>query len=297
MFSVALGGRYVTAKNTYNGYIKEIQINAPVAYGGMQPAGTYVRTVGTLTGQSTALEPYAAALDAATQDLEVDVIESGSGITPIISLNAKISDNLNLMFKYEHETKLELETEVIDGKDGGGMYTNGEKKESDMPTQFAFGAMYKPMDKLMLTTGFHMYLDSKADYGKMVEDANDSLVHVENSEILDNSIEFALGAEYSLTEKVDVSLGWLYTKTGATEDYQSDLSYSLNSNTIGGGLGYNINEMIQINLGGSYTMYAPGEKSFDGMNPDGTPATYTETYDKDVWIVAIGVNFNFGAGK
>lgn len=297
MLSIGIGGRFVSAKDTYNGYLRDIQVNAPTTYGGSMAPGTYVRTVGTLTGQSAALEPYAAMLDASTADIEVDVVEKGTGFTPIFSLNAKISDQLNVMVKYEHATKLELETEVKDGKNGGGMYTDGEKSRSDMPTQIAVGAMYKPLDKLMLSTGFHMYLDSKADYGRTKDDGSGNIVHVANSDILDNSIEFALGGEYSLSEKLDVSLGWLTTKTGAKESYQNDLSYSLNSNTIGGGLGFNLNEKIQINLGGSYTMYAPVDVQYDGMTTVGAATTYKETYDKDVWIVAVGVNFNFGAGK
>lgn len=39
MISVALGGRLVTAKNTYNGYVKDVTITAPEGYGGAQSPG------------------------------------------------------------------------------------------------------------------------------------------------------------------------------------------------------------------------------------------------------------------
>lgn len=143
ILSVAIGGRYVAAKNTYNGYLKSIQITAPDAYGGSQAAGDYLRTIGTQTGQSALLDPVAESLDGLTADKNVDVIETGAGFTPIIGINAKVSDQLNLAFKYEHQTKLDLETEVIDGNDGGGMYENGKKTRADMPSQIVFGAMYE----------------------------------------------------------------------------------------------------------------------------------------------------------
>lgn len=149
----------------------------------------------------------------------------------------------------------------------------------------------------MLSTGIHYYLDSKADYGRTDYDDAGNEIKVPNSDLLDNSLEFALGIEYGISDAIDVSLGWLLTQTGAKEEFQTDLSYSMNSNTLGGGIAYNFSEKLQLNLGGSYTMYSQGEKILEGMNPDGTPTTYKELYDKDVWLVAIGLNINFGATK
>ena len=36
VISVAVGGRYINAKNTYNGYLKSVEIDAPANYGGSQ---------------------------------------------------------------------------------------------------------------------------------------------------------------------------------------------------------------------------------------------------------------------
>jgi long-subunit fatty acid transport protein len=71
-----------------------------------------------------------------------------------------------------------------------------------------------------------------------------------------------LGIEYGITEKLYASAGYLRGQTGATEEYQSDLSFSLNSNTFGGGLGYKITDKIMVNLGAGYTLYADGEKNY-----------------------------------
>ncbi len=143
------------------------------------------------------------------------------------------------------------------------------------------------MDKLLISTGVHYYFDKQADWGGH----QDSLSG--------NSYEFALGLEYALSENFKVSTGYLFTKSGAVAKYQSDISYSLPSNTIGAGFAYRISPVFELNLAGSYTMYTKGDKTI-GPDPTGTfgpVVKSTETYDKNVWIVAVGLNFNFAASK
>ena len=108
----------------------------------------------------------------------------------------------------------------------------------------------------------------------------------------------ALGGEFQVTEKLALSAGYLFTKSGATEAYQTDLSYSLPSSSVGGGLAFTINPMIELNLAGSYTMYQGGEKNFEhDLGGTGLMIPTMETYDKDVWIVAVGLNISLAGGK
>ena len=53
IISVAAGARYVTAKNTYEGHVKDIMITAaPLnpALGGTMTPGNYLRSIGTTFG-------------------------------------------------------------------------------------------------------------------------------------------------------------------------------------------------------------------------------------------------------
>ncbi|QQS51675.1 MAG: hypothetical protein IPM71_02820 [Bacteroidota bacterium] len=280
--SAALGGRYVMAKNTNKGYIRDILINPyhPVLNPNseMISATTFFSNIGNTTAQ------------AMTADREVDVEETASGFTPIISVNIKPNEMLNFALKYEHQTKLEFETKVNDGKDGG-MFVDGEKYRYDIPAQIVVGATVIPIEKLLVSTGFHYYLDESADWSGREEQLDG------------NSLEFALGAEYGIGEKLLVSAGYLYTNTGATEAYQTDQSFSLPSSTVGGGLAYKFSPMIELNLAGSYTAYQEGEKNFTHniYAPDNVTiiesTNVTETYKKPIWIAAIGININFSAGK
>jgi long-subunit fatty acid transport protein len=353
MISVAIGGRFVQAKDTYNGYLRDVQLNM----GGTWMPASYIMTgiadqfrpgltatsdivdagYGTLTfaqaeanniitptqraqleGGITAMglgvDPSTLTIQQAAayyqgtvskydgtafilQDQEAESEATASGFTPIISVNIKPNDQLNFSLKYEHQTKLEFTNKTAKDFTTGfkadgtpiTMFPNGAKKRLDLPSQLVVGATFKPIEKLMISTGYHMYMDKNADWEGREEKLDG------------NSWEYALGLEYGLTEKLLVSAGWLTTKSGADGNdglYQSDLSYSLPSNTFGGGFEYKINDMINLNLAGSYTLYSEGDKDFthDFAN-SGTMLPVKETYDKDFWIVAIGVNFNFGAGK
>jgi long-subunit fatty acid transport protein len=292
MISVAFGARYVTAKNTYSGYIHNVTIEAtptllpgiPVTLGVTEKPGDYLRGIAaTPYGAPKALELNGGAiyLDAAT-DVDADVEETGTGITPIISVNISPSDKFNIAVKYEFKTTLELTAQVNDGKDGDGMWVDGGKKIADMPAQLVVGLTYNPMEKLLVSTGVHYYFDKNIDYdGSETEDVN----------MIDkNFVEYALGLQYGVSEKINLSAGWLTTITGVNENYQDDLSYSLNTNSFGGGIEYRLNDMIGINLGGSYTIYKDGSINETSGN---TGVPYTLSLDKKVWIASIGLDFSF----
>jgi long-subunit fatty acid transport protein len=303
MISVALGARYVSAKNTYVGHIRNTKITAaPLAavpglsglVGTFSP-GDYVRGIAStpyvVNGSATylGLNGFAAVLDGATA-VEADVEETGSGITPVISVNIAPSEKLNVAIKYEMQTKLELTTKVNDGKDAG-MWTDKGKKTADMPAQLVFGLTYKPMEKLLVSAGLHYYFDKNVDYDGTSDSIVTSAGKVDNVNMIDkNFMEYALGLQYSVTDKINVSAGWLTTLTGVNAAYQDDLSYSLNTNTFGGGLEYKVNDMISVNLAGSTTSYKDG--SVDKVSAR-TTLPYQLSLDKKVWMVSVGIDFNF----
>jgi long-chain fatty acid transport protein len=278
MISVALGGRYVMAKNTNKGHINDIMINP--AHPLINPTGAMISATDFFTKVN---QPTYAAK---TANREVDMIEKGNGFTPIISLNISPSDKLNIALKFEPNTKIELKTEVIDNK-SGGIYTDGELKRADIPAQLATGFTYQPIPKLFVSAGFHYYFDKQAK----IETTESAIKYNRTDSLKGNLTEYALGLEYKLSKKFLVSAGWLITQTGADGAYQRDNSFSMNSNTIGGGFAYQVLPYLEVNLGGSYTMYAQDERTFNHN------IKVTETYDKDVWIVALGLNFNLSAMK
>jgi len=364
IISVAVGMRLVTAKNTYNGYIRNISINPDYTAFGEQYNGNMVLANDFFTSGETALKlleagatSYAANLqplidnhygavflrnavtaevldesqviqiqnilhaagqsdneiynatiissqaileeavpgfntnaDALrenaddTRDIEVNAKETGMGYSPIISINISPADNINISLKYEFKTKLELETKLIDSK-GGGIFIEGEKVIADMPAMLAAGVEFKPQKKLMVTGSMNYYFDKDVDY----DSSEDLYVNM----IDKNFMEIALGGEYGISDQFRVSAGWLGTFTGINANYQNEQRFSLNTHSFGGGFGFKLIPMLDLNIGGQYTIYKEGTKSFDHIL--GTESVgVKENYNKNTWVVAVGLDLYFG---
>ncbi len=290
MLAIAVGGRYVTAKNTYSGYIQNVEIDAPAGYGGTQTPGNYLRTVanavsGASPTTAAQLNGMATYLDDATT-VEADAEMKGTGFTPIVSLNLSPSDKLNISLRYEFKTKLELKTTVNDGKDAEGMFIQDSVAIADIPASISAGIDFRPVDRLLLTASLNYYFDKDVDY--------DGQADVDNPRIDKNFIEPSFGIEYGISDKLRVSAGWSGTFTGVNDDYQSDLTYSLPTNSFGAGFGFKVNPMIDINLGGSYTFYKEGSETYKhDLGGQGILIDATNVYNKNTWIVGVGVDLHF----
>ncbi|MDD2197636.1 MAG: hypothetical protein PHW91_10675, partial [Bacteroidales bacterium] len=211
-------------------------------------------------------------------DKEVDASQTSSGISPIIGVNLKFSENLNVALKYEHKTNMTLTNKTI--LDDVGLYPEGAKTPNDMPSLLTVGVGYRPISKLFVTGGFHYYFDKNAKYGKKINGE-----FVDNEEVMDgNSWEAAFGLEYMVTDNLLVSAGYLLTKTGANDKFHSDLSHSLNSNSVGLGGKYMINQRLGLNLGFMYTINEGYTKNFTG---------YKEEYNRNTMVAAIGFDYKF----
>ncbi len=354
--SVSLGLRYLSSKNSYTGYMKNININpnqpafgpsyngtnmvsAPAFFNdasivlqalsdgasayvaGLQPivsggGGTVLLSNGEIVGLSTDqiaqiqgligaagqnsegidIGTAQAVLDAAapvflvnsetmagfallTGDKNVDAIQKGSGFAPVLGINYSFNENLNVAVRYEHKAKITLANETV--KDDVGMYPDGAETASDMPANLSVGVGFKPINKLTISAGYHLYFDKSANYGKKINN-----VFVDNSEVIDNNFwEAAFGLEYELSDKLLVSAGFLRTQTGVNDFYHSDLSHSLSTNSIGLGGRYMVSESIGVNLGFMNTFYEGYIKSFGNL--------YNEEYNRKAMVVAIGLDFKF----
>jgi len=162
------------------------------------------------------------------------------------------------------------------------MYPDGKKYDADIPAILTIGANYKFSDKLSAQVGYHTYFDKIAGWSTGTE-ANPN-----QSKVDKNYMELGLGLEYFITDKILISAGYLRATTGVNEYYQSDMTYSLNSNTFGFGGAYLINDMITINIGGYTTKYTEATIK----NPP--TAIYSQTYNKSNLAFAIGLDFAFG---
>jgi len=355
--SVAAGVRYVTAKNTYNGYLRDIELNmgtaetpawtradaimtgisnqakaggdglVPIinAGGGGFTADQLVAASMITTDQRNAIVNGLTALGVSNAaaltinqsqtafygkqavylgtatllgDQEADVEQTGSGYTPFISVNLTPVENLNIGIKYEMATKLELENKTAKdikvGFTGEGvpvtMFPDGEKVRNDMPAMLALGVDYGVTEKLNIAAGAHYYFDKPANYGHKLNG-----VYVDNDMIIDkNYYELSAGLQYKINNFILVSGGYLFSKTGVNDNYQSDLTYSLTSHTGGIGGAVKLLDNLELNLGFAYTYYLDGEKTINHLfTPTSAVIPARETYFKDTMIIAAGIDFSF----
>ena len=291
MISVAIGGRMVTAKNTYEGELAGFTIDAPAGYGGTQTPGDYLRVVASnpfLDGGTVALlQATAGGLDLATADKQLNATQTGTGFTPIIGVNIHLSDMVNIAAKYEHHTKLELtnETEV----DDVDMFPDGEKVRADLPGMFALGVQVSPFDKLTASASFSYFLDKSAYYGN----ENEAGEQINNETTIDqNGYIISASLEYKLLGILGISAGFSTGNNGVNDNYQSDLTNSLMSNTVGGGVFVDLGEMVTLNAGFSYVMYQDYEKAYSYDLSPTIAIPYTTTYGKNTMLFAIGVDIN-----
>ncbi|MFZ4454823.1 MAG: OmpP1/FadL family transporter [Bacteroidales bacterium] len=269
--SAALGVRVNFVESSYKGHLLNININPVFAgnpTGAMISASTFFTTIG---------KPANAA---ATKDIYVDVTQSGMGITPIIGLNYNHRD-LNIGMKYELKTSLEVKNKTTVDNTLPQKYPDGATTPNDIPALLTVGAEYKVIPALKLSAGYHHFFDSDA---KM---ANDKQQYINGGV---NEILF--GAEYDVTDKLLVSAGGQTTNTGVTDAYQTDMSFSLSSYSIGLGAAYKIMPNLKVNVAYFFTNYDKWTKVVtSGYN--GTPLGGTDEFMRTNKVIGVGLDYNF----
>jgi long-subunit fatty acid transport protein len=370
--SVAVGLRYVTAKNTYEGHLKDIQLDmgggtwisaktvleglaskltsittipsklAPAIAGG---AGSFtlaqlvgagmmaaadkanieaglaaigvpaaniplmnVNTIsGTINGATPALNAQAASATTSSKlvaDQSADVAQTGSGVSPIFSINISPAENLNIAVKFEMKTKLLLTNKTVQDLtvafDGNGnpvtMFPNGAKIHNDMPAMLSVGVDYKVSPTLRLSLGSNLFFDKAANYGHTTDDdlsSSTPVVPLSNQDIISrNGMSIQGGLEYNISEKLLVSCGYVYANQGVNTRYQSDLNYGLGTQTFGIGGAYSFTDKIQVNLGLGYTAYKGNSKHVDHIMGSSLYQPL-ESYGKATKMIGIGIDFSF----
>lgn len=225
------------------------------------------------TGKATAMSANAAA----TADKELESTQSGWGVTPILSINYKL-DKLNLAAKYEFRSALNVQNKTT--IDDTGLYKDGVNTPHDIPAFLSVGGDYQITKSWNVSAGYHHFFDSDANM------ANDKQKYINGG-----INEYLLGTEYIINKIFLVSAGGQITRTGVTDAYQSDMSFSLNSYSVGFGGAVNITPDLRLNLAYFFTNYSPWTKTSVSYN--GTGVAGSDTYDRTNKVFGIGVEYRF----
>ncbi len=173
--------------------------------------------------------------------------QTSLGIAPIIGVDWRYR-NFNFAAKYEFKTQIRMKNEstVNEASEIAAVnkYRDGEKVNEDQPALLTIGAQWKPINQVSLNLGWHHYFDKQASW------YNNS-----QEKLSCNSNEYLAGVEWDVTDKLNVSLGGQLTRYGNTDEYINDISFVVNSYSVGFGFAYKVKENITLSAAYFQTMY------------------------------------------
>lgn len=287
MFSVYGGFRMNVVHNKYEGSLTNLQLG--ITAENLESMGIPVNN-GTLT-DPTPIFNLASKLPipeelksklglpalAAGEGAGLDVKQSGWGVAPI--LGAHFSWNgLNIGAKYEFRTALDIENKTK--RDDTGQFKNGVNTAHDIPALLAIGASYDIIDPVTISFGYHHFFDKQAS---MANDKQKTLTGGTN--------EYLFGAEWRIDKMFTVSGGGQVTRYGLSDGFQSDLSFSVSSYSLGFGGAVNVSKNVQLNASYFFTDYSDYRK--EQANYNGTGQKGVDTYTRKNKVFAVGVDFSF----
>jgi long-subunit fatty acid transport protein len=280
-FSAHAGFRMNFVSNSYIGHLLNIQANptsniSSLGTGAMVPTSAYFTGLSQIPTLPDAYKNQLLGLAASTADKNLDCSQSGWGVTPIIGFDFKY-DKLNIGVKYELNTRLNVENKTK--VDDTGLFSDGVNTPHDIPALLTFGAQYDIIKPVTVSAGYHHFFDSNA---KMADN---------KQEYINGGInEYLAGIEWRINDLFLVSAGGQITRTGVTDDYQSDLSYSLHSSSLCVGGAVNVSKNVRINLGYLYVIYSDWTRNTSNYAGN-IPAK--EVFGRSNKTFGVGVDFRF----
>lgn len=247
-----------SAETTVDGGLSKVnagltQVNAGIAQ--YEAAGAAAPEA--LVSQKTQLETTKAQLEGTKQSLNslqkysqgVNLLcnQSSVGIAPVIGADYKVG-RFNFAAKYEFKTQIRMKNEstVFEASEIAAVnkFRDGEEVNEDVPAQLALGAQWTPVDDVRVNVGWHHFFDKKAEW---YNNSQDLLDH--------NSNEYLAGVEWDINDRLTISGGIQLTRYGLSDQYMNDMSFVVNSNSIGFGFNYKANDKLTLKAGYFQTNY------------------------------------------
>lgn len=192
-----------------------------------------------------------------------------TGFGGVFGIHARPIDKLDLSVQYSTINKIKYKMDNVEGDFAGKMgLEDGNKFNTDLPACLGFGASYSVIDPLLVSFSCNYYFNKQATMDSALGETD-----------YDNSIEFALGADYKINDMIGASLGFSYSKQGTNNESNSYFSPVLDSFTVGGGVEVTPIENLTLTAAGMWVNY------FD--------EDYNDIFklSKDLFMASIGVTY------
>ena len=272
--SVYGGLRMLYGTATYKARIMNIQVKTAAGYLDFGDYLTNIIPAATAAGYGDMIIP----LEKYSQGVNLLCNQTSVGIAPVIGIDYRWN-RWNFAAKYEFKTQMRMKNEstVFEASEIAAVnkYRDGEEINEDQPALLTVGAQWNPIDPLRFNLGWHYYFDKQADwYGN----TQDLLSH--------NTNEFLAGAEWDINDNITVSLGGQLTRYGLTDEYMNDMSFVVNSYSIGFGMNYKVNDKVTLKAAFFQTEY--GNYNRTDYPAEGVSDSFTRTNR----VLGIGCDIN-----
>lgn len=225
-------------------------VGAPVPEDLTAKQQALVAQQGTLVAQQAQLEGTRKELGTLQKYAEgVNLLsnQDGMGIAPVIGIDYKVK-NFNFAAKYEFKTQIRMKNESTVNKASEiaavNRFRDGEKVNEDAPALLTIGAQWKPIEEVSLNLGWHHYFDKDANWYNNTQDL-----------LRRNTNEYLAGVEWDVTDRLNVSCGGQLTRYGLTDEYMNDMSFVVNSYSLGFGFSYKVKDNITLSAAYFQTNY------------------------------------------
>ena len=225
------------------------QVNAALTQ--LEATGaTYMPMYAELSAKKAQLEGTKQSLNALqkySQGVNLLCNQSSVGFAPVVGIDYKVGQ-FNFAAKYEFKTQIRMKNEstVFEASEIAAVnkFRDAEEVNEDVPAQLAVGAQWSPIDDVRVNVGWHHFFDKEAEW------------YNNTQELLDHdSNEFLAGVEWDLNDRLTISGGIQLTRYGLSDQYMNDMSFVVNSNSIGFGASYKATDKLTLKAGYFQTNY------------------------------------------
>lgn len=235
----------------------------------------------------------------------------GADVRPLkgLTVGARFELETDLVFEYKEESLyvdpesvmlglINVRETVEEGLAASGLY-DGNSFNMNLPAIISTGAEYDMsawVKGLTVMGSATFYLMPSADLGPYYNEG-DRIGNV--NEFYSLGWEAGLGVSYQLFADLRVGAGFMYTESGAKDNYfksqytvvNCSANPPLDAFTMGCGATYYFPNLgLDLTLGLAWAHYIPLKTTldFDGENAD---STYSVSYSKDVFMLGFGVGY------
>ena len=194
-------------------------------------------------------------------NLALDCDQTGWGLTPVLGVDVKYG-KFNFGAKYEFKTNLNIEnnTKKLDYPDSAedlvGPYKHGVNTPNDIPSMLSVAVAYEFLPVLERGTN-----------------------------------EYLFGIEWDVVKRLTISGGAQITDYGLSDNFQSDVSFSCDSYSLGFGAKVMLSEKMALNVGYMWTTYHDYTKKMDNYCGTGLPGQ--NVYSRTNKVFGLSLDYAF----